>query len=122
MNSKIVIATLIALAGAGSVFAQEGTQDFPAAQVLSTLSRADAKAATEAAYQGAPRTTTSSTVVAASSPTLTRAQVIAEAREAMRLGLVPSNEGTRAATAADLEAIRVAGERAVASTFAQANR
>lgn len=119
MNSKLVIATaLVAFAGAGSVFAQEGTQDFPAAQSLSTMSRADAKAATEAAYRNAPRTTTSSTIVAASDPALTRVQVRAEAREAMRLGLAPANEGTRAATAADLESIRVAGERAVSTALA----
>lgn len=120
MNSKLVIATaLVAFAGVGSAFAQEGTQDFPAAQGLSTMSRADAKAATDTALRNAPRTTQSSTVVAASNPALTRAQVMAEAREAVRLGLAPSNEGTRAATEADLESIRVAGQRAVSAALAQ---
>lgn len=123
MNSKLVIATaLVAFAGVGSVFAQEGTQDFPAAQITSTQSRADVKAELAAAQRAGNVTVygygeASPAPVAAS--TLTRVQVQAEAREAVRLGLAPfSYETTRAATAADLESIRVAGQRAVATAVA----
>ena len=123
MNSKLTIATaLIALAGAGSVFAQEGTQDFRATQTLSTQSRADVKAELAAAQRAGTVTVygygeASPAPVARS--TVTRSQVIAEAREGLRLGLVPFNhEATRAITASDLEAIHVAGQRAVATSVA----
>jgi hypothetical protein len=46
--------------------------------------------------------------------TLTRAQVMAEGREAMRLGLIPFGEAQyRFATPADNERIRLAGLRAI---------
>jgi hypothetical protein len=52
--------------------------------------------------------------------TLTRAQVVAETREAQRLGLPQSNEaGVRIATSAELESARQAGLRAVETTFAR---
>lgn len=126
MNSKLVIATtLIALAGAGSAFAQEGTQEFRATQTLSSQSRADVKAELAAAQRAGTVTVygyseASPAPVAAS--TLTRTQVQAEAREALRLGLAPQTEATRTATAADLDAIRVAGQRAVQTAVAQAAR
>ncbi len=124
MNSKLVIVTtLIALAGAGSAFAQEGTQDFPAAQITSTQSRAVVKAELAAAQRAGTVSIDEASTAPVASSTLMRAQVQAEAREAVRLGLAPfSFETTRAASAADLESIRLAGERAVSNTFAQANR
>jgi hypothetical protein len=129
MNSKLAISTtiataLIALAGAGSAFAQEGTQDFPATQTYSTQSRAAVKAELAAAQRAGTVTVFAydeASPAPVASSTLMRVQVVAEAREGMRLGLVPFNhEATRAATPADLESIRVAGQRAVATAVAQA--
>ena len=125
MNSKIVIATtLVALIGAGSAFAQEGTQDFPAAQMLSTQSRA----AVKSQLATTQRTDTLSYGEASATPvpasTMTRVQVVAELREAQRLGLVDAdNEGSfRIPTAAENEAVRQAGLRAVNTSLAQRTR
>lgn len=52
--------------------------------------------------------------------TVTRAQVAAEAQEAQRLGLIGGGEVTRQATSAELRAIQIAGERAVARQVAGA--
>ncbi|MDH5538518.1 MAG: hypothetical protein OEY03_03845 [Rhizobacter sp.] len=62
-----------------------------------------------------PRSEASHTVVASTSGSkLTRAQVTAEAREAMRLGLTPVHEGhSRVATPKEAEQIRQAGLRAI---------
>ena len=127
MNSKIIIATsLIAIASVGSACAQEGTQDFPAAQILSTKTRAEVKAELAAAqrngtfvtyHEGSPAPVPVST--------MTRAQVVAELREAQRLGLVgmSSNEGDfRIATPAEQQLIRAAGLRAISTSVAQSPR
>ena len=54
---------------------------------------------------------------------LTRAQVLAEAREVARLGLIPVHEGAaRQATASELEQIRQAGLRAVNGSTQQAGK
>ena len=126
MNSKIIIATtLIALVGAGSAFAQEGTQDFPAAQYLSSKSRADVKAELATAQRNGTLVTyneASPSQVPAS--TMTRTQVVAELREAQRLGLVDTaNEGdVRLATQAEQASIRAAGLRAINTNVAQSPR
>ncbi len=126
MNSKIIIATtLIALVGAGSAFAQEGTQDFPAAQFLSTKNRADVKAELAAAQRNGTIVSygeASPAPVPAS--TMTRTQVVAELREAQRLGLAGvSNEGDfRIATPTEQESIRAAGLRAIDTSVAQRTR
>ncbi len=122
MNSKLVIATtLLALAGAGSAFAQEGTQDFPAAQFLSTKSRAEVMSE-GAALQRAGVVTSYGEASPAPVPasTMTRKQVVAELREAQRLGLLfASNEGEiRQATPAEQESIRSAGLRAIDTNVA----
>ena len=126
MNSKIIIATtLIALVGAGSAFAQEGTQDFPAAQFLSSKSRADVKAELATAQRnGTLITYTEASPAPAPASTITRTQVVAELREAQRLGLVGvSNEGGFGiATLAEQESIRAAGLRAVSTNVAQGVR
>jgi Domain of unknown function (DUF4148) len=126
MNSKIIIATtLIALVGAGSAFAQEGTQDFPAAQFLSSQSRADVKAElANAQRNGTLVTYTEASPTQVPASTLTRTQVVAELREAQRLGLVGvSNEGDfRIATPAQQESIRAAGLRAISTNVAQSPR
>lgn len=125
MNSKLIIATtLIALVGAGSAFAQEGTQDFPAAQTLSTKSRADVKSELAAAQRAGTVGYGEASPAPVPASTLTRTQVVAELREAQRLGLVgASNEGdARIATKAELESIRLAGLRAVDTSLAQVKR
>ena len=126
MNSKLVIATtLIALAGVGSAFAQEGTQDFSATQALSSKSRAEVKSELAAAQRAGDVTVygyTEASPAPVAASTVTRAQVQAEAREALRLGLIPVSEATRTATAADLESIRLAGLRAVNTAVAGAPR
>ena len=125
MNSKMIIATtLIALVGAGSAFAQEGTQDFPAAQFLSSKSRVDVKTELAAQRNGTLVTYTEASPTQAPASGLTRAQVVAELREAQRLGLVGiSNEGDfRIATKAEQESIRAAGLRAVNTNVAQSVR
>jgi len=122
MNTRLTIATtILALTGAASVFAQEGTQDFPAAPMLSSTARAELPAMAAPAQRGALLASygeASPTQAAASM--LPRAQVRAEAREAVRLGVFGSNEGElHAASPAQLEAIRQAGARAVDTTLAQ---
>jgi IS5 family transposase len=104
-----LLATLCSLA-----FAQEAVQD-STWMTPSTQSRAEVRAAYDAArHDGSlPRGEASHTVVPSASYTLTRTQVTAEAREAMRLGLIPVQEGgARAATPAEREQIRQAGLRA----------
>ena len=115
MNKTFRFASLgIALAFCGAAFAQEGVQWTPPP---STKDRAEVRAELEAARRDGtqPRSEDSYTVKAASGGSaVTRAQVMAEAREAMRLGLIPFHDaGPRQATAAELEQIRQAGLRAV---------
>lgn len=117
-TTRFVAAAVLSTLGT-IAFAQEGVQDSTWI-TPSTMSRADAQAATEAGLRNAPRTTTSNTVVAASNPTLSRTQVQAEAREAMRLGLIPITEANagRVATPAEAEQIRQAGLRAIQNDVA----
>ena len=119
MNRPILLAAAIAavaLAGAGSAFAVEATQDFADMHALSGASRADVQRA--ARDLPVPRDETSLAPQPAS--TLTRAQVIAETHEALELGLIGSNAGAyRAPTPAQLEAIRTAGQLRVPAAAAQ---
>lgn len=121
MNHRIAIVTaLVALVGAGSVFAAEGTQDFQPSSIVSTQSRADVMADTASAQRAGLSTSYGEASPAPqASSTITRAQVIAETREAERLGLLDRNDGyAPQATAAQLEQIRQAGLRAVQDNVA----
>ena len=120
MQSKLVIVTaLIALAGAGSAFAQEGTQEFTNIQSLSTKSRAEVKAELLAAQRAGEVFYGEASPAPIARSTLTRTQVQAEARAAEKLGVLPfGEEQARAATPADLESIRVAGQRALETPVA----
>lgn len=123
-RSLIAATLVVAFAGAGSAFAQEGTQDFPSAQQLSTKSRAEVRAELLAAQRDGTlqlnRYGEASAAPLAAS-TLTRAQVVAETREAQRLGLVGADEqGLRVATPAQAEQIHAAGLRAITQHTAQA--
>lgn len=124
MNAKTLIATALVLsfAGAGAAFAQEGTQDFPAPkyQAPSKLTRSEVIATLKAAPAAETAVNEASPAPQAVS-TLSRAQVVAETREALRLGLVGSDDGMqRVATPAQLEQIRAAGLRAVDNGVARA--
>jgi hypothetical protein len=82
-----------------------------------TKSRAEVVAETQAAVRSStlPRNEASYTVVASSSSSpLTRTLVMAEAREAQRLGLTATNDGeVPVASNAQREQVRLAGLRAV---------
>jgi hypothetical protein len=122
MNTKTLIASalVLAFAGTGAAFAQEGTQDFPAPQWTSA-SRAEVAAALKAAPAAVIGTEASAAPQPAS--TLSRAQVAAETREATRLGALGADEGSvRTATPAQLELIRAAGLRALDTHLAQSAR
>jgi len=126
MNAKTLIATalFVSFAGAGSAFAQEATQDFQPASMLSSKSRAEVRAELQQAQRAGTLETrnyaeASAAPVAASS--LTREQVVAEAREAARLGATDANEAeVRVATPAQQQMIRAAGIRALDRSMAQA--
>lgn len=123
-RSHIVIATTFAaFLGTGAAFAAEGTQDFPATQTYSTQSRAVVKAELVAAQRAGTIETGEASARPTPASTLTRTQVVAEAREATRLGLVSVNEGgQRQATPAELESIRLAGERAISTNVASRSK
>jgi len=125
MNTRTVIATaLIALAGAGSAFAQEGTQDFRDLSSLSTQGRAEVRADLLNAQHAGVIPSGDASFAPAPDSTLTRTRVVAELHEAQRLGVADaSNEGEfRIATPAEQAAIHLAGERAVAEQMASAAR
>lgn len=113
MNRQALIAALtvaFAFAGAGSAFAVEATQDDAVAQ--STSQRADVR---REARLNVAETEVSAAPTASSA--VNRAQVAAEAREAVRLGVAFGTEaGPRTATPEQLESIRLAGLRAVAGS------
>lgn len=122
MNAKLhTLAAVVALAAgfASPAFAQEATPDHFDA-VVSTASRdavrADAIAAAKAGLieRGEASVDRSHFV-----SVKTRAQVTAEAREAVRLGVVGFGEGPAPrVTPAQAESIRMAGLRALSSTLA----
>ena len=118
MNAKAYFAvSALALLAATSSFAAEGTQEFTDFNALSTKSRAEVIAQIKGA---APQTIGEASVAPVAASTLQRVRVVAEAREALRLGLIGGSESTPQATAAQVEQIRVAGDRAVAERLAAA--
>jgi hypothetical protein len=126
MNAKTLIATalLVSFAGVGSALAQEATQDFQPSSMLSTKSRAEVRAEfLQAQRAGTLQTRDYSEASAApqAASSLTRAQVAAEAREALRLGATGSNEAdVRVASPVQQQLIRAAGMRALDRSLAQA--
>jgi hypothetical protein len=120
MNAKAYFAiSALSLFAATSSFAAEGTQEFTDFNALSTKSRAEVVAQTQRADRAAQYVGEASAAPVAAS-TLQRVRVVAEAREALRLGLIGPSEVVPQATAAQAEQIRVAGERAVAERMAAA--
>lgn len=124
MNAKTLIATalFVSFAGTGAAFAQEATQDFPVPQWKSSITRAEVIATLKSAPAAEAGYGEASTAPKAAS-TLSRAQVQAETREALRLGVVGSDEGTvRVATPAQAEQIRAAGLHTLDSSLARAGQ
>jgi hypothetical protein len=114
LNAKILAAVTLAVLS-GSVFASEVTE-FPITP--SVLSRAHVRAElAQARSQGTLPFGEAGHVFKIGPSTLSRAQVAAETRAAMRLGLIAVGDlNPRAATAQELDLIRVAGERATRAT------
>jgi hypothetical protein len=109
MNKTLIIAALGLLAAATTTFAAEATQDDPASYT-STLSRAEVRQDTQRAShtvlitQGEASVFDDTTVAGKS-----RAQVRAEARQAIRLGAIGHGHHDFIPTIAQLESIRLAG-------------
>lgn len=118
MFSKIVLTALITLVGATSgAFASEYTPDH-FSDVHSTISRADATAAALQARAGRPAQSEAQTFAALTAGGLTRAQVVAETIEAIRVGAIGRGEHNVFPTAKQLESIRLAGLKALPMTVA----
>jgi hypothetical protein len=120
MNAKAYFAiSALSLFAATSSFAAEGTQEYTDFNALSTKSRAEVVAQTQRAGNAVQYVGEASAAPLAAS-TLQRVRVVAEAREALRLGLIGPSEAVPAPTAVQIEQIRLAGERAVAERLAAA--
>jgi Domain of unknown function (DUF4148) len=117
MNRKTLITVAIALIGAAAgtvASACEASYDYPAA-FTSTLSRADVRAETlRAIAAGEVQRGEQSVVIEAKGAPLSRAQVVAETLEAIRIGAIARGEHNVFPTEAQLDSIRMAGQRAVA--------
>jgi hypothetical protein len=125
MNTRLATAAaLLAALTAPLAMAQEATPDTWQAVTASSVSReavrADAIAALKAGLIERGEASVVRTEFRSTQP---RAQVAAEAREALRLGVVSFGEGPGAvATPAQADAIRLAGQQALGQAIAQAGR
>jgi hypothetical protein len=116
---NLIAAAALAFAAATPVLAAgEARYEFPAAST-STLTRAEVKAQLVAA-RGAGHIAQGerSVVIADTGTPLTRAQVVAETLEAIRVGAISRHEQSEQPTAAQLDSIRMAGQRALAMQVA----
>ena len=108
MTTRTTLAiTLLSILSAGAI-AAEATQDFQPSSITTVKTRAEVQAngLSSAFIEASPAPQAGSTLI--------RAQVMAETREAARLGLLERHEGYGPEpTAAQLEQIRQAGLRAV---------
>jgi hypothetical protein len=113
MQTKTFIAAAVATFAVFGAVAREATVE-PIATTMSTVTRADVHreviASSAAGHFGVGEATI---VPIAKGVSVSRLQVAAEAHEAQRLGLLAAGEATgRMPTAAELDQIRAAGERA----------
>lgn len=121
MNTIKTLAAVLVTVAATAVSAQEATPDTWITQATSTASRQDVHNEARAALAagkiagGEAYGYDFSTLF---KPTLTRAQVAAEAIEALRLGLTQGGEVLRIATPAEAARILRAGQLAVSSSVA----
>jgi hypothetical protein len=121
MNTKTFFAaaltTLVTLAS-GSAIAGEATYEYSTAYTT-TVTRDVVKAETlRARAAGEIATGERSVFIADTGPALSRAQVKAETLEAIRLGAISRHERSEFPTSAQLESIRIAGQKAIAMTTA----
>lgn len=129
MNTRITTAAALISAAfltfaAPLAMAQEATPD-TWQQVQSTVSRDTVRAQAVAALKAGEIERGEASVDRSNfRPTLSRVQVAAEAREALRLGVLSFGEGPAyQVTPAQADAIRMAGLKAIGqSTLAQASR
>jgi hypothetical protein len=121
INLIAAAALAVAFSAATPVFAAgEATYELPVA-ATSTLTRADVQAQLFAARAaGHVAHGERSVVIAEVGTPLTRAQVRAETLEAIRIGAIDRHEDSTQPTAAQLESIRLAGQRALAMQMASA--
>lgn len=124
MNSKLLTLATLAAAVSSTLLlslpasAQEATPDYPQ-RYTSTVSRADVRAdAILARASGQIVDGERSYVAPVIGMPMSRAQVVAELREAQRLGLLAHGEQTVIPTAAQLESVRTAGLQAIGITVA----
>ncbi len=122
MNTRSALAIaalgLFTTLAASPAFAGEATYEYPTA-VTSSLTRADVQAQTvKARSAGLIAQGEQSVVVADTGPALSRAQVVAETLEAIRVGAIDRHERSVSPTAAQLDSIRLAGQKAAATTMA----
>jgi hypothetical protein len=125
MNTKTLIAAAItafgaiATLGASPAFASESIFEYATSYTTSTVSRAEVKAQAQQAREAGLITQGEHTaVVPVSGVMLSRVQVKAEAAEALRIGAISRHEQSVLPTQAQLDSIRMAGERAIAMTVA----
>ena len=105
-----ILAGLVAAIGVSAASAQEVTRFVELGTAVSTKSRAEVLAgASGIVHEG----NVTRFAIVLDGPSAPRAQVLAEAREAMRLGLLSRGETNVVFTPAQAERIRVAGLRAV---------
>ncbi len=117
---KTLIAALATVAATGA-FAQEATPDTWIHEAKSVVSRQSVHNEARAALAAGEIRTGEAYGHDFSSKTMTRftrAQVVAEAIEAQRLGLTQTGEVQRFATQAQLDSIRRAGQSVAGSTVA----
>ncbi len=119
MNTIKSLIAVVATVAATGAFAQEATPDTWIAQSTSVASRQavhDQAVAARVAGNIAFGEAFDYNFASRASSTLSRAQVVAEAREAQRLGLTQGGEVQRFATPSQLDSIRRAGQN-VAGTM-----
>lgn len=116
MYTKTLVTLAIALLGAASAFAGEATWVHPV-KPSSSLSRDAVKQDTLAALKaGDVARGEVLSVLAVSTPGLSRVQVRAEAREALRLGLNSRGEHNVFPNVEQLQRIQMAGQQALRMT------
>lgn len=113
MNTKPLLFAAMAFFAAASAMAQDVTPD-NTAPFMSTLTRAEVRqAAIEARAAGLISHGDRSFVAEPTGMAKTRAQVVAETLEAIRLGAIDRRELSSSPTPAQLESIRMAGLKAL---------
>lgn len=119
MNTIKSIVAIVATVAAAGAFAQEATIDTTVHQSIASRQAVHNEAvAARAAGTIAYGEASGHDFSARTNSTLSRAQVVAEAREAQRLGLTQGGEVQRFATPSQLESIARAGQSAAGTMTA----